>query len=462
MAIAYASLVSANSVQAITYPDRTTVIAGETPWLVSIWETSNSFDRSTYLCSGVLLGPRTVLTAAHCMDAVGGTGFVVVAGQDKRTDRGIVRTPHAYVQYPKYRIGDYLYDVAVIDLYEPLFATSYARLATTEETKYLLRKPTTLYGWGRNENGALPTRVRKVTQQHMSTLASKFYREFEYRTQLGAGRINSNGTFSGSCVGDAGSPLIASLNNRSTVVGLASYLPTPECNTSAPRVFTRVGWFESWIRTASTKLQNVRIQAGINVDRASYGQVGGDLIPRVTGDEEGSIFSVADVRFAQESVITPAIDISDVTVKRRDSESGQDDVEFFITMRDSSSQWVCGPQNSGYPMSSSTFSVNIGSADESRIKSLYTMTFVSQPDTCLGSTQMNMRVASNSSVVPVPDGCSASLSAISTRQLKVTTDSVCLANLERSFFRFAMLGPRDADIEPGFDAWSGPFNLTFD
>ena len=162
-----------NPAQAITFPDATYIPASEAPWMVSIWQTNTHFDRRMdgYACGGVLIDPYTVLTTARCMDYVSNSGFIVVAGQKYSTSRGLIGQPRSVRQYPSYRPGSFLFDIAVIDLYTPLLVESYPRVPTNPEVTYLLRKPAVLYGWGENEHKKLPNVLRRVVQYDQTAAA---------------------------------------------------------------------------------------------------------------------------------------------------------------------------------------------------------------------------------------------------------------------------------------------------
>jgi hypothetical protein len=54
--------------------------ASESPWVVSIWLSSNQNSNPKFICSGTLISPQIVVSAAHCFQGLKGSDFYVESG----------------------------------------------------------------------------------------------------------------------------------------------------------------------------------------------------------------------------------------------------------------------------------------------------------------------------------------------------------------------------------------------
>lgn len=175
-------------------------------------------------CTGVAIGPRLVVTAAHCGLMADGTApagqpFVVRQGENFRTPA--VNTGGVFVPHPDFSWGgDGLphfasMDLAVIRIMGPPLAGPYAQLPT-EGLVDALKGGTGLdiYGYG-------------VSEMHGKTpIPESFdgFRRHDDARLLGGNAIGDqflhfNG---GACLGDSGGPVVFG----GTVVGVISFTPS--------------------------------------------------------------------------------------------------------------------------------------------------------------------------------------------------------------------------------------------
>jgi hypothetical protein len=83
-------------------------------------------------CTGAVIAPRKILTAAHCKDAQGEKSYLY--GLDDLTDEGGTRLEvESYIQHPRYVNFDQGYDVAVVTMKQdiPVPNGEYAEFATS-------------------------------------------------------------------------------------------------------------------------------------------------------------------------------------------------------------------------------------------------------------------------------------------------------------------------------------------
>ena len=153
------------------------------PWQVLLLSSSGS------LCGGTLIGPRHVLTAAHCM----GGSLVVIVGEHDRTDSsdGTRHTVCRAVSHPNFadtpnnifRINN---DFAIVTLTDPVQIGPRAvpaclPTASAHGGSFLDDKNVTASGWGTLQSGgSLPTVLHKVTVPGVSNAVCQQLYEGEY------------------------------------------------------------------------------------------------------------------------------------------------------------------------------------------------------------------------------------------------------------------------------------------
>jgi len=132
----------------------TPIIGGGTvssaPWAAAI------FQSGSFVCSGSIIAPRWVLTAAHC---VGGTMSVRV-GSVYYASGGVTRT----VQSRQTR-----YDLALLYLSSAV-STTYVTLASSNPP---VGSTNTIYGWGRTCTSCAPSSQLKSATVTVSSLSAR-------------------------------------------------------------------------------------------------------------------------------------------------------------------------------------------------------------------------------------------------------------------------------------------------
>ncbi|XP_069699799.1 serine protease 33-like [Periplaneta americana] len=243
---------------------------GAYPWQVEIKQYRPTQRRFEHHCGGAVVGPRLVLTAAHCLQNEDIDQLRVVVGdyhlqvadkheQSFRVERVLV--------HPDFRkLGPYSNDIGLIKVR----ALSDGGISFNSHVKpiclpELQAKSTagswcSVTGWGAQRPEDVDSSLSQVLQVAAVPLLdlntcrrADVYggrRQSILDSMLCAGRLEGGVD---ACGGDSGGPLACEINGRFVLMGIVSW--GDGCaQKNRPGVYTRVSHYADWIQTAKQTL----------------------------------------------------------------------------------------------------------------------------------------------------------------------------------------------------------------
>ncbi|XP_013171015.1 PREDICTED: serine protease easter-like [Papilio xuthus] len=240
---------------------------GQFPWILRLGYTLEGEDDLDWMCGGVLVTDRHVVTAAHCVKtADDGIKLVSIrAGEyDTRTDpdcqTGVCAPPlqdrqvKAIRSHASFNKPPFHNDIAIIELDSPLDLNDYvAPICLPQQdqlTDLRIGELVTAAGWGKMN---MSTDQRADILQYVSLPVLKpescgfFGKGFKVeKSEICAGSQRNKDA----CGGDSGGPLMKIFDTaegpKSFLVGVVSFGPTV-CGIKKPGVYTSIPYFIKWI-----------------------------------------------------------------------------------------------------------------------------------------------------------------------------------------------------------------------
>ena len=219
------------------------------PSVISIWYAESSVKQPEFLCTGTLINPRIVLTAAHCIYS---TGLLYVQyGADQLDDDIKIYEVSASWRNPRFSERQLVNDVGLLLLTNPIqgaLVTSLPAKSTMVNVQSNKSVKYEIVGWGDDQNGDRATYLKRaaVDDQTAKMKKLKWWRNDVW---FAVGKYNSKEkVFAGSCNGDSGGPLFANLNGSSYLVGVTSW-GAEDCELGAPSVYVRLSYYVDSIKT---------------------------------------------------------------------------------------------------------------------------------------------------------------------------------------------------------------------
>jgi secreted trypsin-like serine protease len=216
--------------------------------------------RRGFACTGTVVAPRVVLTAAHCVESVETGTFskpaeykvaIGVANPKQATAENVYDVVATHV-FPSFDPGVVHGDAAVLILSRPTTAPVLALAGPADAALYEGGAVVSVAGWGVTSANArqAPANMRTtaMTVQKDSLCARKtkgFYKDYSGAVQLCL--LSTPKKTSGTCFGDSGGPAVATRPDGTPVELAVISVVGPLCSPQAPNVLTRVDYVSTWV-----------------------------------------------------------------------------------------------------------------------------------------------------------------------------------------------------------------------
>ncbi|CAH2041750.1 unnamed protein product, partial [Iphiclides podalirius] len=230
--------------------------AASTPFMVAL---SSGLLVRNFLCGGSLVGARSVLTAAHCINAVFSGGSLsntlrVTVGTNRWNVGGTSYNVARNISHPNYVQATIKNDIGLLITTANVAPSNSVRTIALNYDFIGGNVASRVTGWGRvRQNGALSADLLQLQKNTIDgarcvSEVARVANQLNIRAPAVEPHIELCTFHSlnhGTCNGDSGSPLVRI--DRGQQIGIVSWgLP---CARGAPDMFVRVSAYRSWLQS---------------------------------------------------------------------------------------------------------------------------------------------------------------------------------------------------------------------
>jgi secreted trypsin-like serine protease len=216
--------------------------------------------KTGFSCTGTVVAPRIILTAAHCIEDLErgrftrAGGYAVATGTaspGKALRENVFRVVETHV-FPGFDPGNLIGDAGILILDRPTSAPPIALAGSADASLYAGGATAQLAGWGLTQANAIdgPDSLRATamvvqTPSFCKQKTRRYYPPYSPAAQVCT--LDLPTKRSGGCFGDSGGPAIGQRADGTQVeLGVIS-TGGAFCNTRLPNVLTRADFISPWV-----------------------------------------------------------------------------------------------------------------------------------------------------------------------------------------------------------------------
>jgi len=212
-----------------------------------------------FACTGSVVAPRVVLTAAHCVEDIDHGGLTPakeyalatgVTSPEEAKPENVFRVVEAHV-FPGFDPGTLQGDAGILILDRPTTAPPLALAGSGDSALYAVGTSVQLAGWGLTranaQEGPSGLRTTSMVIESPSFCKAKTNRFTPFSPAAQICTLDLPSKKSGGCFGDSGGPTIGVRADGTPVeLGIIS-TGGDSCSTKSPNVMTRTDLVSTWV-----------------------------------------------------------------------------------------------------------------------------------------------------------------------------------------------------------------------